>query len=73
MNEEGKKRQTISHLLNAETKPKQFPRFFMASTSPDHTRLDYAIWGVLGNKTNTNSHPNIGSLKTAIEEEEENV
>ena len=29
--------------------------------------LDYAIWGVLENKTNATSHQNIGSLKTAIE------
>ena len=27
------------------------------------------LWGVLENKTNATSHPNIGSLKTAIEEE----
>ena len=38
-------------------------------SSPDFNPLDYAIWGVLENKTNTTSHPNIGSLKTAIEEE----
>ena len=31
--------------------------------------LDYTIWGVLENKTNANSHQNIGSLNTAIEEE----
>ena len=31
--------------------------------------LDYNIWGVLENKTNADSHSNIGSLKTAIEEE----
>ena len=31
--------------------------------------LDYAIWGRLENKTNATSHPNIGLLKTAIEEE----
>ena len=41
----------------------------MASISPDHNPLDYAIWGVLENKTNATSQPNIGSLKTAIEEE----
>ena len=28
----------------------------------------YAVWGILENETNTTSHPNIGSLKTAIEE-----
>ena len=31
--------------------------------------LDYAIWGVLENKINATYHSNIGSLKTAIEEE----
>ena len=29
---------------------------------------NYAVWGVLENKTNATLHPNIGSLKTAIEE-----
>ena len=38
-------------------------------SSPDSKSLDYAIWGVLENKPNATSHPNIGSLKTAIEEE----
>ena len=37
--------------------------------SPDLHHLDYPIWGVLENKTNVTSHPNIGSLKTVIEEE----
>ena len=38
--------------------------------SPDlKPLLDYALWGVLENKTNTTSHPNIGSFKTAIEKE----
>ena len=37
--------------------------------SPDINVLDYAIWRILENKTNATSHPNIGSLKTAIEEE----
>ena len=35
--------------------------------SPDFNLLDYAIWGV--NKTYATSHSNIGSLKTAIEED----
>ena len=30
--------------------------------------LDYAIWGILENKKNATSHPNIGSLETTIEE-----
>ena len=37
--------------------------------SPDFTSLDYAIWGIFENKTNATVHPNIGSLKTTIEEE----
>ena len=37
--------------------------------SPDLNLLDYTIWGVLENKTNATSHPNIGSLKTSIKEE----
>ena len=37
--------------------------------SPDLNSLDYAIWGVLENKTNGSSYPDIGSLKTAIDEE----
>ena len=35
----------------------------------DLNPLNYAIWGVLENKTNATSHPNFVSLKTAIEEE----
>ena len=37
--------------------------------SPDLNPLDYTIWDVLEDKTNATSHPNIGSFKTAIEEE----
>ena len=37
--------------------------------SPDLNSLDYAIWGVLDNKTNATSHPNFGLHKTATEEE----
>ena len=37
--------------------------------NPDLNPLYYAIWGVLENKTNVTSNPNIGSFKTAIEEE----
>ena len=36
---------------------------------PDLNSLDLAILGVLENKTSATSPPNIGSLKTAIEEE----
>ena len=38
-------------------------------SSPDLNPLDYTMWGILENQTNATSHPNIGSLKTAIEEE----
>ena len=38
-------------------------------SSPNFNLLDYATWYILGNKTNTTSHPNIGSLKAATEEE----
>ena len=41
----------------------------MASIKPKHYPLDYDIWGALENKTHATSNPNIGSLKTAIEEE----
>ena len=37
--------------------------------SPDLNPLDYTLWGVLENKTNATSHPNISSPKTAMEEE----
>ena len=37
--------------------------------SPDLNPLDYTICSILENKTNATSHLNIGSLKTAIEEE----
>ena len=37
--------------------------------SPDVNPLDYVKWGVLENKINGTSHPNISSLKTDIEEE----
>ena len=36
--------------------------------SQDLNSLDYVIWVVFENKTNATSDPNIGSLKTAIEE-----
>ena len=41
--------------------------------SPDRNPLDYVILDVLGNKTNTTSHQNVGSLDTAIEEEWNNM
>ena len=35
--------------------------------SPDLNPLEYAILGILENKTNATFYPNIGSLKTTIE------
>ena len=43
--------------------------FLWSPSSPDRNPLDYPIWSVLENKTNTTSHPNNGSLKIAIEKE----
>ena len=37
--------------------------------SPDLNSLEYALYDVIESKTNTTSHPNIGSLKTSIEGE----
>ena len=36
---------------------------------PNLNSLDYAVWGVLENKTNATFHPNIGLLNAAIEKE----
>ena len=73
MIEQDKKQQKISDLLNTKTKPKKFSEIIGVSLWPpstqDHNSLDYTIWEFLENKTNATSHPNIGSLKTAIEEE----
>ena len=66
MSEWEKKWQRIYDLLNAKTKSPKISLW--SSSSPVLNPLDYAIWGVLENKTNATSHPNIGSLKTAIVE-----
>ena len=57
-------------MLNAETKPNNFRNnwsFLSAPSCPDLNPLDNVIYGVLENRANTISHPNIGSLKTATE------
>ena len=41
--------------------------------SVDLVPLNYAIWSVLENKTNATSYQNIGSLKTAIEEQKNKI
>ena len=62
-----------SDLLNTETKPKIFFEIIEVSlwppSSPDLKLLDYTILGVLENKTNATSYPNIGLFKTANEKE----
>ena len=77
MSEQEKKQQRIYDLLNAKSKPKKISQIIGVSLwpplSPDHNPLDYAILGIFENKTNTTSHPNIGLLKTAIEEESNKI
>ena len=59
--------------LKQKTMPKWISKIVGVSlwppTSPDLNPFDYTIWGVLENKTNAIFHLNIGSFKTAIEEE----
>ena len=55
-----KSRQKISEIVAVSLWP---------LSTPDLNPLDYAIWGVLENKTNATSHSNIGSLMTAVGEE----
>ena len=55
-----KPRQKISEIIGVSLWP---------PSSPDLNPLDYAILGILENKTNATSHSNIGLFKTAIEEE----
>ena len=73
MSEQEKKWQKVYDLLNAKTKLKKISKIIGVSlwppSSPNHNPLDYIKWGVLENKINVASNPNIGSLKTAIEEE----
>ena len=72
MSEQKKIWQRIYDLLNTQTKPQNISEIIWVSlwppSSPDHNPDDYTIWGILENKTNANSHPNIGSLKTDVEE-----
>ena len=59
MSEQEKKLQRIYDLLNAESNPKQISEIIGVSllppSSPDLNPLDYALWGVLKNKTNATS------------------
>ena len=75
MSEQKKKRQRIYDLLNAATKPKKENfRNNWEFLYGLHQAQTLSPWislygGVLENKTNATSYPNIGSLKNAIEEE----
>ena len=70
MSEQEKKRKRIYHLLHGKTKLKNSELVGISlspPSSPDLNPLDYAICGVLENKTNSTCHRNIDSLKTATE------
>ena len=77
MCEQEKKKQRIYHWLNTETKPKKISKIIVVSLwpplSPYLISLDYAIRTVLENKTNATSYPNIGWLKTTIEEQRNKI
>ena len=59
MSEQKKKWQRIYDLLHTKTKPKKISEI-IGVFDPDLNPLDYTQWGVLENKTNATSHPNIG-------------
>ena len=73
MSEQKKKRQRIYDLLYAETKPPKLPKWleflYDLHQGQNFNPIDYAIWGILENKTNAIIHPNIYSLNIAFEEE----
>ena len=56
---------------------KKWQRIYdLLSSSSDRKPLDYTIWGFLEKKTknkNATSHRNIGSLKTVIKEDRNNM
>ena len=52
-----------------KNKVKKISKIIGVSLWSPSNPFNYAIWGVLENKTNATPPPNIGSLKTAIEEE----
>ena len=62
---------TMNYLTLKPSQKKKFQNnksFLWPPSSVDHKPLDNAIWGILENKKNATSHPNICSLKTAMEE-----
>ena len=68
MSEEEKKRQRIYDIKPKKTFRNNYS-FLWPPSSPDHNPLDFTIWSILENKTNATSIRDIGSLKTAIDEE----
>ena len=68
------KRHKKESMICLTPKPSQKPNnIFGVSLWPqsslDLNPLDYAMWGILEDKTNAISHPSIGSLKTTFLEE----
>ncbi len=45
-----------------------WPKDVWPPSSPDLSLLDYYWWGVVAERSNGNSHPNVEALKTAISE-----
>ena len=69
---EQEKKQRIHDLHNAKTEREKSETIGVSLwplSSPDLNTLDYTIWDVFENEKNDTSHPNVGSLKTAIEVE----
>lgn len=54
-----------------------FPGFITTAewpaSSPDLNPLDYSVWAYLESKVNSRSHPNIDSLKNALQAEWDNI
>lgn len=42
---------------------------FWPPNSPDLNPLDYYVWGIVERQTNKSRHPNVNSLRAAIEAE----
>ena len=61
--------QQESTQMNWKSSKKTMRTEIKENSSPDLNPLDYSQWSVLENKTNATSHSNIGSLKTATDNE----
>ena len=58
---------TFFSLTNWKSTRKMWGQQFDKISADTLIPFDYAIWGVLENKTNSTSYPNIASLKTATD------